>query len=116
MISTSVYRLILVAVLAFVLDPATSRAQGAGSITVAEKHVGGYSVYYLRNSAKVDGYATVSFTSTVDGKRTHAEYFVAGQTSSADLATSQDTTKPVILSTRYNTPQVSDSSQPTATP
>ena len=115
-ISRCVHIVILTAAWALVLHSVTARAQVSGSIMVVEKHPGGATVYYLRNGGQVDATVTISFTSLSSGQRITSKLQVAAQTFSAPMATSDDSTKPVIMSVQYSLPPSGDSLQPAATP
>ena len=115
-ISKSVYLVILTVAWAWLLQPITSHAQAASSVTVVEQHIGGAAVYCLRNGGRGDATVTVSYRDLASGQRVSAQISVAPQTFSAAVTTSASSTKPLIISVQYSLPQSSNSLRPAATP
>ena len=115
LISRAFHVVILVAALTLGLYSGTCHAQAAGNIMVVEKHIGGSTVYSLRNGGQVDAMVTVSFTNLSDGQRASSQIPVAAQAFSRDVATSDTSTKPVIMSVQFSLPP-SSALQPALTP
>ena len=97
-ISKPVGGVILVVIMACFCFCLLPNAHADADVYIVEKHVGGYSVYCVRNSGLTDCVVEVSYTERGNSNHKHLQVPVPALSFSSDITTSQDSTRPVILS------------------